>query len=174
MPTVYACPLNDSGELAIYLPLLLDQCTTNANTLLLGRINVKTAPVQVLTALLGVSTVLQATDVTNIQNAQPMYTYAETPDPIYLTPAWLMINAQVAATTMQSIEPYITTYTQVYSFQSIGYFDGGGPVARMEAVIDLNPTQVPMGIMTYMPRILDRRDISSLLGTQAYLQNVQQ
>jgi len=47
----------------------------------------------------------------------------------------------------------VTARSQVYRVQSMGYFDKGGPVARIEAVIDTNAGQ---------PRIVYWRDISEL------------
>ena len=50
-------------------------------------------------------------------------------------------------------ERYITARTQVYRVQALGYFDGGGPTARIEAVIDTNAGR---------PRIISWRDLTEL------------
>ena len=51
------------------------------------------------------------------------------------------------------LEKYITARTQVYRVQAVGYFDGGGPTARVEAVIDTNLGR---------PRIVSWRDLTEL------------
>ena len=43
--------------------------------------------------------------------------------------------------------------SQVYRFQSVGTFEGGGPAFRIEAVIDTNAGR---------PRIVYRRDLTEL------------
>ena len=53
----------------------------------------------------------------------------------------------------RQIERYVTGYTQTYRVQSIGYFGRGGPVARVEAVIDINGGK---------PRIVYFRDLTEL------------
>jgi hypothetical protein len=54
---------------------------------------------------------------------------------------------------MQKLDPYITAHGNVYRAQSVGYFDEGGPVVRMEAVIDASIDP---------PRIVNLRDLSEL------------
>jgi len=59
----------------------------------------------------------------------------------------------VSPSTVKALEPFITTRSQVYRIQSVGYFDGEGPTVRIEAVIDTNNGR---------PRILMRRDLTEL------------
>jgi type II secretory pathway component PulK len=147
--TVYPSPLNDAGQVATLLPVLLDECTTNQQTTIPGRINVNTAPEAVLLTL----PYLQESDVQNILAMRPQSSSIEAPDPIYSTPAWLVIEAGVSPATLAKLDKYITTRTSVYRAQSIGYFDAGGTSARVEAVIDTN---------NGMPRILYWRDLTEL------------
>jgi hypothetical protein len=51
------------------------------------------------------------------------------------------------------VDRYITTAAQVYRVQSVGYFDGGGPTVRIEAVIDTNAGR---------PRIVYWRELTEL------------
>jgi hypothetical protein len=51
------------------------------------------------------------------------------------------------------LENYITARSQVYRVQSLGYAASGGPVARVEAVVDTNNGR---------PRVLYWRDLSEL------------
>jgi type II secretory pathway component PulK len=147
--TVYPSPLNDAGQLASLLPPLLDECTTSKSTSIPGRINVNTAPEAVLATL----PYLQASDVQNIIAMRPQSSSIEAPDAIFQTPAWLILEAGISPSTLSKLDKYITTRSQVYRVQSIGYFDAGGPSARVEAVIDTNGG---------LPRILYWRDLTEL------------
>jgi len=49
------------------------------------------------------------------------------------------------------LENYVCSSTQVYRVQSVGYFDKGGPYARIEAVVDTNGGK---------PRIIYWEDLS--------------
>src|SRR5262249_13849896 len=132
------------------LPTMLDKLTTRSDTDLSGCVNVMTAPQAVLAALPGLAD--NASLVQAILDNRPATSSGST-DPTYQTPAWLVLQANIPATTMQSLERYVTSRTQVYRFQSVGYFDGGGPTARVEAVVDGNAGQ---------PRILFYRDMTEL------------
>ena len=94
-------------------------------------------------------------DIQSILNTRPDPSSNEPPDPIFQTPAWLMTEANLPLAKVKALEPYITARSQVYRFQSVGYFQGGdGPVARIEAIVDANNGK---------PRIIYERDLS-LLG----------
>jgi type II secretory pathway component PulK len=143
-------PLNDPGQLKTLLPLLLDETTTTLNSDLAPRINVNTASQTVLTTLPG----LEDGDIQNILSIRPDPTNAaQPPDPIFQTPAWLLTEANIPIAKVKAISSYITARTQVYRFQALGYYEGGGPVARVEAVIDGNNGR---------PRIVYRRDLAEL------------
>jgi type II secretory pathway component PulK len=145
----YPSPLGDPAQQAQLLPLLLDETTTSPNAALPGRINVNTASQVVLSALPG----LADADVQAILTNRPQLSDLTAPDPIYQTPAWLITKANLTPSKLQTLENYITARTQVYRVQSLGYSAAGGPVSRLEAVIDTN-----MG----RPRVLYWRDLSEL------------
>jgi DNA uptake protein ComE-like DNA-binding protein len=148
-PMVVPSPLNDPASIKQLLPLVLDELTTVQDTELPARINVNTAPRTVLAALPGLSDA----DVQNILDSRPDLSSSEAPDPIYQTPAWLITEANFSPQTLRTLEKYITARSQVYRVQSLGYFDGGGPTARIEAVIDTNGGR---------PRIIYWRDLTEL------------
>lgn len=150
-------PLNDPGTLKQYLPILLDKVTTKQQTELPARVNINTASRAVLAALPN----LEDADVQAILDHRPVPGATDTPDPIFNTPAWLITEANLPASTLQSLEQYITGRSQVYRVQSLGYFDGGGPTARIEAVIDTNAGR---------PRIAYFRDLTET-GKGFNLQN---
>lgn len=148
-PTVVInCPLNDPAYLKSILPTLLDKVTAKSNYELNPRINVNTAPQTLLQVLPGVTAEDAAAAIAARANLDPL-------SPEYRTGAWLHTQAGMRIEIFKNIESYITGYTQMYRIQSIGYFARGGPVARVEAVIDTNGGQ---------PRIVYFRDLTELGG----------
>jgi hypothetical protein len=150
--TIYKSPLS-GANLQAQLPLLLDHATAIKQNIIPGRVNVNTASETVLTALLTALPGITADKVQAILAMRPQPADLANSDAIFQTPAWLMIQAGFTAKQMQTLDPYITTVTQVYRVQSLGYFDDGPTCARVEAVIDTNGGR---------PRLLYRRDISEL------------
>jgi hypothetical protein len=148
-PTLYPSPLNESGQLATLLPILLDKTTTTKGTELPARININTAPFTVLSAL----PFLAQSDVDNIMQARPTPQNGNLAQPEYQTITWLITQAGYSPQSVQQLEKYITTKSQVYRVQAVGYFEGGGPTGRVEAVVDANNGR---------PRILYYRDLSDL------------
>lgn len=153
----YPSPLNDAGALKQYLPILLDKVTTKQQTEIPARVNINTASRAVLAALPN----LEDADVQAILDHRPVPGATDTPDPIFNTPAWLITEANLPVSKLQALEQYITGQSQVYRVQALGYFDGGGPTARLEAVIDTNAGR---------PRIVYFRDLTEI-GKGFNLQN---
>jgi type II secretory pathway component PulK len=148
-PDIYInSPLNDRASFVKLLPQMLDQLTTKTSYELNPRINIATAPQDLLMALPG----LTAEDVSAAVAARANITPG-TPD--YLTGAWMVTQAGQRPEVFQQLERYITGYTMTYRIHAIGYFVRGGPVARVEAVIDLNGGK---------PRIVYYRDLTDLGG----------
>ncbi len=131
-------PLMDPTQSAALLPILFDQTTTTQQSDLTPRININTASQIVLSMLPN----LQPADVQQIVQAQQMYQQQVTsggqPDPMFQTPAWLLTQTTLPIKTLSAIESFITAQSQVYSFMSLGYFDGPGPTVRIQAVVDAN------------------------------------
>jgi hypothetical protein len=69
------------------------------------------------------------------------------------TTGWLLIEGLVDLPTLRKLDPYLTARGDVYRAQILGHFDVGGPVSRIEAVIDA--TAIP-------PKVISRRDMSGL------------
>jgi type II secretory pathway component PulK len=152
-PIRYPSPLKDAGMLRQLLPTLLDKVTASNSSQITARvINVNTAPRAVLEALLPTFN-LTDTDVQTIIDHRPTPNSPDANDPIYQTPAWLITEANLNASNLSALDKYITARSLVYRIQSIGYFDGGGPTARIEAVIDASNQR---------PRIVSWRDLTEL------------
>jgi type II secretory pathway component PulK len=143
--TIYTSPLIDTTTLT----QALNSLTTKSTTSIVGRINVNTASQTVLNALQGMG--LTSSDITAIVSNQPDPTSAD--QSAYQTTAWLYSTAGLTTAKLKTLDPYITTTSQVYRIQSIGYYDKDGPMARIEAVVDTN--------LGY-PRFLYYRDLTEL------------
>ncbi len=147
--TIYTSPLLDSsaGE-QIYKLFNFTSPTEDAE--LSARVNVNTAPREVL---LTIPEITEA-DVDKVLNIRANMGEGEDISSIFLTPAWLFTEAGLSPTTLRKAEKYVTTRTQVYRVQSVGYYENKkGPAVRLEAVIDTNHGR---------PRIVSWRDLTEL------------
>lgn len=153
-PTIYVpCPLNDAGQIKTLLPTLFDKCTTTADAVLPGRININTAPQAVLEALTVIDPALTDADIGTILDKRPALGASDAADPVYNTPAWLLTEAGLKPTVLLALEKYVTCRSQVYRVQSVGFSENGPSFSRVEAVVDANDGK---------PRILYYRDLSEL------------
>lgn len=147
----YRSPLSDPAKLKDLLPRLLDAASVGTAFDLTPRVNVLSAPPEVLAALPG----LTQADADAIAAAREGVVSggAFATDPAATTAAFLVTQANLSASKFQALEKYVTGRTLVYRVHSVGYFGRGGPVARAEAVIDTNQGH---------PRIVYYRDVSDL------------
>ena len=72
---------------------------------------------------------------------------------IQASTGWLYSEGLVDQKSLVAMDRFMTARGSVYRVQALGHFDGGGSVARVEAVIDA--TKSP-------PAIISRRDLSNL------------
>lgn len=146
-PTVvYLSPLNDPNKLKELLPMLLDKVATKEAVEMVPRLNVNNAPREVLLGLPG----LVEADVDAIVGAREGVVPGT---PEFTSGAWMVTAANLTPQKFKAIEKYVTGSSMMYRVQSIGYLVGGGPIARVEAVIDMN-----LGA----PRIVYFRDLGDL------------
>jgi type II secretory pathway component PulK len=146
---VYSSPLNDATQQQALLPKLFKAATTFEGTEIPARINVNTAPREVLLGIPGVS----EADADAILANRHSWSSDTGPDEVDETLAWLLLRGKLKVDTLKNLEKYVTTRTQVYRVQSIGFFDSQAPSARVEAVIDTNAGR---------PRVLYWRDLTEL------------
>ncbi len=157
---VVPSPMADPANAKEMLALLFDKVTTQANADLPARVNVNTAPREVMLSLPGMT----PEGVEDIISKRPTISGGAPLDLFYTTPAWLITDANITPQQMTAVERLITARTQVYRIQAIGYFEEGGPIARVEAVIDTNqgkPRIVYFRDLTDQGRAIDPR---TLLG----------
>ena len=150
--TTLESPWMTTGALATTLPTLLEQMTTTSATTLDGRININQARREVLLGVPGMPVDLpdkiashQLIDSDGLPLTELIGQRATT--------GWLLIDELTDLATMQLLDKYLCARGDVISVQSIGCFDRGGAVTRIEAVIDA--TQKP-------PRVIFRRDLTRL------------
>jgi hypothetical protein len=148
-----ASPWDPASTLEAELPALIDALTLGEELFLEGRVNINQARREVLQGIPGMT--VEITDsIINAQGFDP--DGVPSSDVIFRrsTTGWLYFEKHVPDVwTMRALEPYITARGDVYRVQSLGFFDGGGPVARVEAVID--GTEFP-------PRVVFQRDLQEL------------
>lgn len=143
---------DDPSEMPTYLPVLMDKLTLRDDKFIEGRVNVNEARYEVL---LGVPQMTEelAKSIVDAQSAGMGGSLAgQVSD--RATTGWLYTSGIVPdVATLAKYDPYITARGDVFRMQVIGYFDGGGPTSRLEAVIDA--TQNP-------PQVVFLRDLSDL------------
>ena len=138
-----------SGVTAENLPLVMDRLTSGGiplggQEILIGRVNLLSAPVEVLLALPGLDENL----------AQEIVATRETLDfEEQATTAWLVTRGVVSDDTFKKVAPSLTTRSYQYTVRSFGYKPGSGQFCVLEAVVDLASGQ---------PRIMRMRDMTRL------------
>ncbi|HUQ70926.1 MAG TPA: hypothetical protein VM165_15465, partial [Planctomycetaceae bacterium] len=136
----------DTGSLPALLPALLDVLSISADEYYEGRINVNQARREVLIGLPNMTDSL-ADSIVIGQQVDPAALSART------TTGWLFTDGLVDIWAMRELDKFLTARGDVYRAQILGFFDGGGPVARIEVVVD--GTQMP-------PRVVFCRDLNDL------------
>ncbi len=143
---------SDPGSLVESLPLIFGTLTTTPSQFIEGRININQARKEVLLGIPGMEPDV-AEGIVSSQligdDGSPMTNLLE----MRQTPGWLLIEGMADVTMMRRLDKYITAAGDVYRVQVLGHFDQGGPVVRVEAVIDRGE---------FPPRILSRRDLTQL------------
>lgn len=133
----------EPDAMATYLPDLMDKISTQGSEQFFeGRININQAHKEVLVGLPTMTEEI-AQKIVSAQlrgsNGEPL---AES-DNTRATTMWLLTEGIVDLPTLRSLEPFITSRGDVFRMQVMGHFDGGGPVVRIEAIVDAtqNPPQ---------------------------------
>ncbi|MCS7237653.1 MAG: general secretion pathway protein GspK [Thermoguttaceae bacterium] len=140
------CP-NEPGAIATQLPLLMENLTAVDSPVLFGRININLAPRAVLRGIPGMSDEI----VEEIIARRPQD--PSQADILYRYETWILCEGIVTLEEMKTLMPFICAGGCIYRVQVVGYYDGGGPFSRLEAILDAS--KLP-------PRILFWRDLSHL------------
>jgi DNA uptake protein ComE-like DNA-binding protein len=151
------------AELDSYLDMLLDRTTTVETKDLPGRINVNTAQFPVLMALPGMTEELGDAIVA------ARGTSDSDPDALSnLGVSWMISSGAVTKDQFKTVQPYITGRSLVFRVQVTGYYEEGGPVGRVEAVIDMSGTSPRVKHWRDLSRLGRGFDPQTLMGTVSY------
>jgi hypothetical protein len=133
---------------------VLEALTLTDNPYIDGRINVNLASREVLIGLPAPMTDVIADAIVGSQ-VKPTSGQSSSSDQSAdrMTTAWLVLTGILTINQLEQLDPFLTSRGDVFHLQSVGFFDGGGPMARVEAVIDA--TQTP-------PQVIFMRDLTEL------------
>ena len=146
-------------ELPQILPGLLDAMSISNDKYLNGRINLNQARREIL---LGIPSSNSGTPAFTSQQVDQIISEQQLdangqPSPEVIqrhnTTGWLYFEGLVSLNQMIALDTWLTARGNVYRAQVFGFFDGGGPITRLEAMVDA--TQKP-------PRVIFQRDLNSL------------
>ncbi|MBI3836472.1 MAG: general secretion pathway protein GspK [Planctomycetia bacterium] len=128
---VYASPAaGDAASSSQQLPKLLDKTTVIGAPVLRGGVSVNHAPRAVLLCVPGMDDALAG----RIIAARDSQTNKDDLSRRY--PTWLLSEGVVDLPRMRTLLPNLSAGGDVVRAQIVGHFDGGGPSARAEIVID--------------------------------------
>ncbi|HVJ66398.1 MAG TPA: hypothetical protein VM510_00365 [Caulifigura sp.] len=139
------------GDLAAKWPEYLNAFSLADSEYIQGRININQAQRESLMGIPGMTE-----DVADAIAARKLINNDGTPQAAgeaQSSTGWLFSEGLIDQKTLVSMDRFMTARGSVYRVQAIGHFDGGGNVARVEAVIDA--TKSP-------PAVISRRDLSNL------------
>ena len=141
----------DSSTLLYTVPKLEELFTTTDDVWIEGRININQARRAVLQAIPEIPTdapdaIIAARPEVSLQESSGIMSRRR-------SAAWLVVERIVDLAVLRKMGPWITTGGDVFSVQSIGHYDRGGPTIRLEAMI--NATEYP-------PKITSVRDLTHL------------
>jgi DNA uptake protein ComE-like DNA-binding protein len=118
-----------------YLPLLMDNLAVNAQPSIPGRLNINQAPRQLLNGVPGLS----ATAVEQIIANRDVTLGLQGPEQLHET--WILMDGIVELDDMKKLMALVTSGGSVYRAQVVGgFFAPGGPVDRLEFVVDATKT----------------------------------
>lgn len=112
-----------------YVERLLDEATTSTQPFFEGRVDVSEATLPVLMAVPGM-------DLTLAQKLVEQRANATATSNRSVSIAWLLDGNLVTIDRLRLLEPYLTSRSDVYTLQVIGYRDSKSPVHRCTALLD--------------------------------------
>jgi hypothetical protein len=139
-----------TGSITTDFPKLLATFALTENSFTEGRINVNEARPEIL---LGIPDMTQQIVDGIVAARVGSGGAAMTEDPERRTTAWLVVRNIADLPTMRKLDKYLTARGDIFRAQAVGFFGGGGPTARLEAVIDGTVTP---------PKIVAYRDLTDL------------
>ncbi|EMI46018.1 type II secretion system protein GspK [Rhodopirellula sp. SWK7] len=152
---VYMSPfIGDPTLMAEYLPLLVDQLTTQDVDVLPGRINLNEAPAEILAgiSLVDVDTMAAILEARNAGGAGGgSLESGSSTDRTHET--WPLTEGIITLDQMRALMPLVTAGGDVFRVQVVGFDETTGLASRGEAIIDAT---------TVNPRVVAYRDLTHL------------
>ncbi|MCX7428300.1 MAG: type II secretion system protein GspK [Planctomycetia bacterium] len=130
---------NVPGLMNAYLTTMMDCLTVNSAPVIPGRINVNQAS---RTVLLGIPGMTE--DVVDQIIASRQCNPIDA-DPSRRHETWLLAEGIVDLNAMKALMPFVCGGGSVFRTQAIGYYDEGGPAARLEVFLDA--TKKPAAVL---------------------------
>jgi len=143
---------SDSARMREYLPDVTDKLSITADEMIMGRINVNRCSREVLSGLPGMTEEI-ANNIVGTRVIGSSGQQLSNALDSHATTAWLMNEGVLTLEQMRALDPYVTARGDAYRAQVVGYFDEGGPITRLEVVVDA---------VKQPPEILFQRDLSDL------------
>jgi hypothetical protein len=143
---------NTVTDMTTNFPIIFDKLTLTDAAYIDGRVNINTAPRELVAGLPNMTPDLADSIVAEQTKATAGSAGLDVPAD-HLIAGWLVLNGTLTINQLESLDPLITGRGDVFHVQSVGYFEGGGPMARVEAIID--GTQDP-------PQVIFMRDLTEL------------
>ncbi len=143
---VYTSPFtSDPIQMALYMPLLMENFSTQDFETMPGRININDCPAELLMGipLLGEETANAIIEA----RSEP----SQSENRLYET--WPLVEGVVTLAQMRSLMPLVTAGGDVYRAQIVGYYEGTAASTRVEVIVDAT---------TVNPKIIHYRDLSHL------------
>lgn len=129
-PVVVPSPFRSANDpTGNYLDSLADDVTVDANPITIGRIDLRTAPREVLLGVPGMSEE-QADRILQARGSSAPLATARS------TAAWLVREQVVDLATFRRWYPWVTVGGDCFSLQVIGFRDADSPIYRCTAVLD--------------------------------------
>lgn len=170
--TSYTSPFfDDPALMGEYLPLLMDQLSTQAVDVLPGRINLNEAPAEILAglSLIDIDTMSALIEARGAGGG--VHTGSTTTDRSHA--AWPLTEGILTLDQMRALLPLVTTGGDVFRAQVIGFDESTGMAVRGEAIIDAtttNPRVVAFRNLTHLGRGFDLSILGGSIG-QPMIQN---
>lgn len=164
--TTYTSPfLDDPTLMGEYLPLLMDQLSTQAVDVLPGRINLNEAPAEVLAGLSVIDVDTMSALIEARGAGGGVRTGGTSTDRSH--PAWPLTEGIVTLDQMRALLPLVTAGGDVFRAQVIGFDESTGMAVRGEAIIDAtttNPRVVAFRNLTHLGRGFDMSILGGSVG----------
>ncbi len=156
---------SNDGDLMTSLPALFQDFSTSSVEFIDGRININQARLEVMLGIPGMTEDLARTIISQRPidaDGQPLASMSE----MQATTGWVFIQGYADLVTMRQLDRFITSRGDVHSVQVLGHYDSGGPIARVEAVIDGSQTPAKVVFQRDISHLGPGYPVSELLGLQ--------